>query len=213
LGQAMEFVLVLLLLLLVNFSKGHAQNINQVLDTVQAFYENTKSIRAEFEQETIHPGGQRETRTGRVWIKKPDLFRWEYLTPEKFIVISDGTNLYVYYPDEKRVFVYPTGRAISSQLALGFMSGRGDIRKDLKVESYISLTETLWELNFLPLSSDSHVERLTLIVDLSTGEVKRFAVWHKTGEKVLVKFRKLEYNLDLPEKIFKFVPPKDAKIN
>jgi len=209
----MVFVLVLLSLLLVNPYKGYPQSINQVLDTIQAFYENTKNIRAEFEQETIHPNGQKEVRTGRVWIKKPGLFRWEYLTPEKFIVISDGTNLYVYYPEEKRVFVYPTGKAISSQLALGFMSGRGDIRKDLRIESYKSLSENLWELNFLPLSQENQVERLTLFVDLSTGEVKRFVVWHKTGEKVLVNFRKLEYNVNMPEKIFNFTPPKDAKIN
>ncbi len=207
------FALVLLSLLIVNPFKGYPQSINQVLDNIQAFYESTQSIRAEFVQETIHPNGQKEVRTGRVWIKKPGLFRWEYLTPEKFIVISDGTNLYVYYPEEKRVFVYPTGKAISSQLALGFMSGRGDIRKDLRIESYNSLSDNLWELNFLPPSQENQVEKITLFVDLSTGEVKRFIVWHKTGEKVLVNFRKLEYNVNMSDKIFKFTPPKDAKVN
>ncbi len=208
----MGFALALFFLL-ANPWFSFAQSINQVLDLVQNFYENISTIRGEFVQETLFPNQKKEFQEGRFWIKKPGLFRWEYLHPEKFLIISDGTKLYVYYPEEKRAYVYPTGKVISSQLALGFMSGRGDIRKDLKVESYQVLSGGLWEISFLPLAQENQIEKINLIVDLATGEVKRFSIWHQSGEKLIITFKKVEYNQNTPDKIFRFNPPKDVKIN
>ncbi len=212
-GQVMVFVLVLLLLLAGPFNRLCAQNIEEVLDRIQNFYERTETIRASFVQETIFPSGKREIRKGRVWMKKPGLFRWEYLEPEKFIIISDGRNIYVYYPEENQAFVYPSGKAVSSQLALGFMSGRGDIRKDLKLESFKALEKNLWQLNFLSPASESQIEKISLLVELSKGEVKEILLLYFSGEKVKIIFTNLEYNAEFSPKIFKFNPPSRVKIN
>ena len=119
----MVFVLVLFWVLANNFSSLNAQNINEVLEKIQYFYENIKNLRADFLQETTFLDGSKEIRTGKVWIKKPGKFRWEYESPEKFLIVSDGVQIFIYYPEEKEVLIYPSGKIISSQLALGFMSG------------------------------------------------------------------------------------------
>lgn len=212
-AQAMVFVLVLSLVLVNPFKGVRGQTIEEVLNRIQNFYEKTESIRGSFVQETEFPSSKKESRKGRVWIKKPGLFRWEYLEPEKFIIISDGRNIYVHYPEENQAFVYPSGKAVSSQLALGFMSGRGDIRKDLKLESFKALEKDLWQLNFLTTHSDSQIERISLLVNLSTGEVKEFLLYYLSGERVKIIFENLEYNAELSSKIFKFNPTKRTKIN
>ena len=121
-----------------------AQSINEVINKIQYFYDHISSLKAVFVQETLFPDGRREIRKGKVWIKKPGKMRWEYSEPERFLIISNGEKLFVYYPEEKQVFIYPSGKAISSHLALGFMSGRGDIKKDLKLESFKILKKNLW---------------------------------------------------------------------
>ncbi|MFN3406613.1 MAG: LolA family protein [Caldimicrobium sp.] len=210
----MVYVLALLLILVNPFKKGvFAQSVEEVISKIQSFYRETESIRGSFTQETIFPYGQREVRRGNFWMKKPGLFRWEYLTPDKFLIISDGRNIYVYYPEEKQVYVYPSGKAISSQLALGFMSGRGDITKDLKLESFKVLSNNLWELSFLPTYKEEQVEKIILHVLYPKGEVKEVLIHYLSGEKVKIIFDKLEYNLELPMRIFQFKPPKNAQIN
>ncbi|MGB9761588.1 MAG: LolA family protein [Caldimicrobium thiodismutans] len=209
----MVFVLALLLGLANPFKELKAQSIQEILDRIQNFYENTKTLRATFLQEDEFPSGKRILRKGKVWMKKPGLFRWEYYEPEKFIIISDGRNIYVYYPEENQAFVYPSGKAVSSQLALGFMSGRGDIRKDLKLESFKVLENNLWQLNFLTSSGDSQIEKITLQVNLSTGEVKEITLYYLSGEKVKIVFNHLEYNSEFSPKIFQFNPPRRVKIN
>ncbi len=209
----MVFVLALLLVLASPFKGLKAQSVEEVLEKIQHFYSQTQTLRGSFSQETIFPNGNKENRSGKIWMKKPGLFRWEYNTPEKFIIISDSRNIYVYYPEENQAFVYPSGKALSSQLALGFMSGRGNLRKDLKLESFKVLDEGLWQLNFLPAYQDSQVEKISLRVNLANGEVQELLLHYFSGERVRITFKSLEYNLDIPDRVFKFTPPKNVKIN
>jgi len=200
------------LALVSNFSSLNAQNIDEVLEKIQFFYENIKSIRANFIQETIFLDGSKEIRTGKVLIKKPGKFRWEYEKPERFLIISDGVKIFIYYPEEKEVLIYPSGKILSSQLVLGFMHGKGNIKKDLKLESFEILSKNMWKISFLPLIKDPHIEKIVLIVNLNTGEVKEFYLINAVGEKIRIIFKNLEYNLELENKLFTFIPPQNSKI-
>lgn len=208
----MVFVLVPLLVLASNFNTLKAQSVDEVLEKIQYFYDNIKSIKADFIQETIFLNGSKEIRTGKVLIKKPGKFRWEYQSPEKFLIISDGVRVFIYYPEEKEVLIYPSGKVISSQLALGFMNGRGSIKKDLKLESFEILNKKEWKISFLPLTKDPYIEKIVLTVNLDTGEIKEFYFINTAGEKMRIVFNKLEYNLSLGNNLFTFVPPRDSKI-
>ncbi len=208
----MVFVLVLFWVLANNFSSLNAQNINEVLEKIQYFYENIKNLRADFLQETTFLDGSKEIRTGKVWIKKPGKFRWEYESPEKFLIVSDGVQIFIYYPEEKEVLIYPSGKIISSQLALGFMSGRGNIKKDLKLESFEILNKKEWKISFIPISKDTYIEKIILMVNLDTGEVKELYFINTVGEKIRIVFKNLRYNLDLGNNLFTFIPPKNSKL-
>ncbi|MDF2953153.1 MAG: Outer membrane lipoprotein-sorting protein [Thermodesulfobacterium sp.] len=208
----MVFVLVLFWVLANNFSSLNAQNISEVLEKIQYFYENIKNLRADFLQETTFLDGSKEIRTGKVWIKKPGKFRWEYESPEKFLIVSDGVQIFIYYPEEKEVLIYPSGKIISSQLALGFMSGRGNIKKDLKLESFEILNKKEWKISFIPISKDTYIEKIILMVNLDTGEVKELYFINTVGEKIRIVFKNLKYNLDLGNNLFTFIPPKNSKL-
>ncbi len=208
----MVFVLVLLLALVNPFKILFAQNLETILDKIQYFYKNIQTIQADFFQETTFSDKSKEIRSGKLWIKNPGNFRWEYQTPEKFLIISDGKKFFVYYPEEKEVLIYPSRKLISSQLALEFMNGRGDIKKDLKLETYKILDKKTWEISFLPLTQDNYVEKLVLIVNIETGEVKEFHFINTLGEKTRILFKNLKYNIKLDNKLFTFIPPKDLKI-
>ncbi|MBO8143526.1 MAG: outer membrane lipoprotein carrier protein LolA [Thermodesulfobacterium sp.] len=210
--RVMVFVLVLFWVLANNFSSLNAQNINEVLEKIQYFYENIKNLRADFLQETTFLDGSKEIRTGKVWIKKPGKFRWEYESPEKFLIVSDGVQIFIYYPEEKEVLIYPSGKIISSQLALGFMSGRGNIKKDLKLESFEILNKKEWKISFIPISKDTYIEKIILMVNLDTGEVKELYFINTVGEKIRIVFKNLRYNLDLGNNLFTFIPPKNSKL-
>ena len=209
--QVMEFVLALLLI--VNpFNSAKAATINEVLSKIQAFYQKIHTLKATFTQKTYFFNGKVKVYKGVVWIKKPFKFRWEYTKPERFVIVSDGKKIIVYYPEEKQAFVYSATRAISSQVALAFVTGKGNIKKELKLSSFKVLAPGIWKLTFYPSHPDPQVEKISLVVNLKTGEVKRFCVVNTAGQKVVVIFKKVYYNLPVSSKLFLLRLPKDVEL-
>jgi len=207
--QVTAFVLALLFLLA---SYSNATTIKQALKKVETFYEKISTLKAEFVQKTVFPNGKVKTYYGKVWIKKPGKFLWEYEKPDHFLIISSGEKVYIYYPEEKEAFVYSAGRMFSSHITIGFLTGKGSIQKDLKLVSFKVLKNHYWKLCFVPAKSDPQVEKIILVVNLKNGEVKKFCVINTTGERVEVFFKKIIYNLKLSDKIFVFVPKKGVEL-
>jgi len=203
------FVLVLLFLLV---SYSNATTVKQALKKVENFYKNIHTLKAKFVQKTIFPNGKVKTYYGKVWIKKPGKFLWEYEKPDHFLIISSGAKVYVYYPEEKEAFVYSAGRMFSSQVVVGFLTGKGSIQQDLKLTSFKVLKGGIWKFSFVPAKPDPQVEKIVLIVNLKTGEVKKFCVVNTTGEKVEVIFKKITYNCEIPDQAFVFVPKKGVEL-
>ncbi len=208
----MVFVLALLLGL-VNPFNTYAKTIDQVLNRIEYFYKHIHTIQADFLQETFFLYSQKkEIQKGIFWIKKPDKFRWEYKSPEKFVIISDGKNVYIYYPEEEEAFVYTSKQLLSSHIAIGFMSGKGNIKKDLKLQSFKVLKHNFWKITFLPAYKDQRVKEISLIVNPDTGEVKEFGFINYTGERIKISFKNIKYNIKLNNNLFTLKLPKDVEI-
>ncbi len=209
----MVCVLVLFWVLVGNFKILFAQDIYEVVDKIQNFYKKINTIEAKFVQETIFTTGRKEIRMGKLWIKKPGKFRWEYQSPEKFLIISNGVKVFIYYPEEKEVLVYPSKKMISSQLALGFMNGRGNIKKNFKLESFKVINKNQWKISFLPALQDNYIEKITLTVNPETGEIKDFYFVNTVGEKIKISFIDFKYNIKLKKSLFSFIPPKNSEVS
>ncbi|NPA39637.1 MAG: outer membrane lipoprotein carrier protein LolA [Thermodesulfobacteria bacterium] len=209
--QVMGFVLALLLIL-GNPFKTYASKISQILNQIQRFYESINSLEADFIQKTYFFNGKVKVYEGKLWLKKPGKFRWEYLKPERFLIVSSGKFIYIYYPEEKQAFVYKTTRAISSQMVIGFMNGKGNIKKDLKLDSFKVIKRHWWMISFVPAHPDPQIEKIILIADLKTGEVKRFFVINSAGQKVEVTFKNVKYNVKIRDSLFTIHLPKDAEL-
>lgn len=209
--QVMGFVLVLLSVLVNPFSLK-AQTIDEVIDHIQDFYQKIQTIQADFIQETYFPQGPKEISSGKLWIKKSGKFRWEYHNPQKLFIISAGNTIYFYYPEAKQALAYPSGTTLGSKLALGFMTGRGNIKTDLKVESFQTLADNFWKINFLTVVNDPKVKRISLVVNPESGEVKEFSFVNASGEVIRVILENLKYNQALKDSLFHFSPSKEVKI-
>ena len=211
-ARVMVYVLALLLVALSPLSKSKGLTIREVLDKVQNFYETVHSLKASFVQKVNFPDGRAEVSYGEVWIEKPGKMKWEYKKPETFFIISNGKKIFIYYPEEKQALVFPYQKSISSKLALEFVNGKAKIEKDLKLESFKVINKNYWELNFTPVKADSLIEKISLLVNLKTGEVREISLIQSTGEKISLLFKEVIYNPEVPYGFFNFRPPQDVEI-
>ena len=73
------------------------QTLSSRLDKVNAFSAN-------FSQQVIGPDGKMLMQgQGDVEIQRPDLFRWNTISPDANVLVSDGTTLWYYNPFVEQV--------------------------------------------------------------------------------------------------------------
>ncbi len=208
----MGYVLVLFWCLL-SVRPTLALDAREVAARIQSFYEKTQSFAGEFEQE-VHwrRGAEVRLSKGKVYFKKPGLMRWEYIWPEKLLIVVDRLNVYVYSPQDKQVMIFPTGKALSPKVTLGFMTGKGNLLKDFRFLSCEKRPSGEVVLTVVPKVESPQVAKLALVAEPETGAIKEIWFWDQLGNLTKIRFFKVKRNLQLDPSLFRFTPPKGVEI-
>src|SRR5205085_2287862 len=88
---------------------GFTQSFNvsvaaEIARSVQRYYERIKDFSATFAQTSTYPTFGNVTKaSGKVFLKKPDLLRWQY--DDGRLIVLDGKKLWNWNPEDKEVQV------------------------------------------------------------------------------------------------------------
>ncbi|MGB9712325.1 MAG: LolA family protein [Dissulfurimicrobium sp.] len=181
---------------------------------LQRRYEKTNDIKADFVQET-KPASVNEsiTATGTVYFKRPYLMRWEYKQPEPQLIVTSGSEVYVYEPEAKQVTVLAREQFLSSEVSRAFFFGKGDINKYFLVgPGGQNGLDPNWSLKLIPLDDAGQVQTIWVGLDPKTHLIKEMWLEDQTGGKIHLMFKNIEVNTAIKDSLFKFVPPKGIDI-
>ena len=215
----------------VSFVGGAAAQDGETLDAaaivtlVQTFYDQTKTLQAEFQQTRYTRLYDRYDRAnGKVVFKKPGKMRWDYAQPNGQVFVSNGKQLLIYQPPEegeKRGQLIE--RAVDEdQLpsAFSFLTGSGNLEKDFEVrllEHDNEKFEDGYVLQLIPRRPTPNYEQLVFYVRTLThggkraGVVQRVLIIDSAGNRNRFDFSKLKFNRDVPDKRFSYRPPKGTE--
>src|SRR5215475_11013762 len=108
--------LSLLLLSLVATAVGQAEplapsDVKALLDQIRAKRASAPQVEADFQEEkTVQLMNQPIRSAGKVWFQNPNKFRREVQGNSPSITISDGTQLWIYYPKFQSAEHYSLGK-------------------------------------------------------------------------------------------------------
>lgn len=194
---------------------GEAQELRAVVDGVQARYQETHFFQARFRQTSLLVTlGEKQESRGRVFIRKPGMMRWEYDTPERQLLVSDGLNFWVYTPKQKQVIVSRFGEAFRSKTPLAFLAGNGNIRDEFEVrwrgappkaEDGFSKP---YRLSLIPKGPHPSLKELVLEVRKEDYLIVGSSLIDQFGNVTDIRFEKIRVDEALPQKLFTFrIPP------
>src|SRR6185312_1386722 len=66
-----------------------AQAAGDAVSTLQRYLDSLSSFEATFHQEVTDSRGKATQASGRLYLQKPGRFRWDYLKPDKQVIVSD----------------------------------------------------------------------------------------------------------------------------
>ena len=153
---------------------------------VQAFYNDTKSYSAAFRQTYTNKAfGQKTTKDGKVYIKKPGKMRWGYKGARgpRSSFIADGNTAWMVEYDNKQYAQQSLENSVLP-VAITFLSGKGDLTRDFvpTIDTsghYGSKKDLVLELT--PRTPSAQYKRLFLVVDPGNYRVKESAVIEGNG--------------------------------
>ena len=187
-----------------------AKDLKQALDRLQRHYRDTNSFTAKFNEEIATVGAPKKQRQGVVSFRKPGRMRWEFETPEKQTIVSDGETLYSYDPDLNQVVETPLKQALKSSSATSFLLGIGNINRDFKA-AFANPPAPNGLVNLI-LDAKKGGYKIEVGLDPKTYNLTTLTLTDQLGDVTRIDFTDIRDNVELPDSTFAFNAPAGADI-
>ncbi len=194
---------------------GKSAEAEAIAKRVQAFYDSTKTFKADFKQEyTIKVQNVKKASSGKVVFEKPGKMSWTYDAPNGNRVASDGKTIKVYEKENEQMFETPVKNS-QYPAALAFLMGTGNLTKDFSfrlLDAAQMKFEGGYVLEGTPKEATPAYQKIILYVDAATNQVRRVLILDAQGNKNRFEFNSPVANQAVAKTEFEFTPPAGTKI-
>ncbi len=188
----------------------HAASLSE---TIQASYKNIQSLQADCTQILTNAASRQvETRSGRIFFKKPGLVRWQSQSgnDEELLIVGSKT-VWDYFPAEKIVYVSDVKQAFSSKSMLHFLTGEAILAEEFFLEQQ-GTEQGLLKVKLTPKEPEPDLVLAWLWWNEETSLVERLLLIDFFGNGNELRLQKIELDQDIPHEAFEFIPPADVSV-
>ena len=196
-----------------------ASNVDDVVGRVDDRYAKTQDLQGEFTQETIIEGFETGFKsTGRFYLKKPGLLRWDYLEPSKEHIYVDGDEVMMYVPEHQQVVKGTLTQIAASKGPLALLLGVGKLSKQFTVlesPEVSSDSQQIPDLTLIPKPDGDTVPTIKkILLQLFTDSylIKAITIFETSGNVSRVHFDHIQVNQGLSPNLLKFTLPPDVVV-
>jgi outer membrane lipoprotein carrier protein len=188
-------------------AKGKKSNLPPILLQVQTAYAKAGTLFAEFTQTKESVGmGTTTTSSGRIAIKRPNKIRWETLSPDPNLLVSDGVKAWYYTPpfdsSEHGQVTETLASRVRTRLANAILSGDFS-GSDLKIKTI--------KPNFFSIvpkaGTAANVKEAKVAVDPSQKTITDITIIYDDGNHTEIKLTNIKLGAKLGDDVFVFQAP------
>jgi outer membrane lipoprotein carrier protein len=196
------------------------KEVREVMKRLQARYEKTKDLQADFTQKTIIEGFERPmTSSGKVYIKKPGRLRWNYLEPSTEDIYVDREDVKVYVPEHKQVLVGKLTHMAASRAPLELLQGAAKLDASFDAEPTSGKARGVGGIRLVTLipktrEGDMHgtVQKIVVEVFPKTYFIRSLSLHEMSGNVSNFEFSSLQSNIGLDDDLFVPKFPPDVEV-
>jgi outer membrane lipoprotein carrier protein len=182
-------------------------------DTVSAelinLLNNVRTMQGEFIQTISNNKGKAISQTnGLMALQRPGKFRWDTKQPNKQLIVTNGTKVWIYDPDLDQVTIRFLTKEAGETPALLLSNTNSTLEKDFSVEVLNIKSPLRWFL-LKPKDRGSMFEAIKLGFD--NQQIKQMQLQDHLGHVTHIQFSHVVINKVLASSLFTFTPP--AKVD
>jgi len=195
------------------------QRTSEIISRLQKKYEETRKLKANFDQENyLHSLGRITHSKGYLILEKPGRIRADYTEPEKQLIVSNGKRLWIYTPRLNQVIVSDLEGREAAPLPLLFLAGKGKLTREFHVKlldvGVPPRKKGAWKagqahrLLLKPLRSVAKFQNLWIEANPINFQISGIEYSDELGNKTRIRFSKINENFVASPEHFEFdIPP------
>jgi len=205
-------VLCCLLLFAFLATPAGADELQQVLDGIQAKYGKAKDLTLDFEQIAVtqQMGGREKRSGGVIYFARPGKMRWDYQTPRVKQIVSDGKTLVVYYEEEAKAYVSKPSGEFDAALPMAILAGEIDLKTQYTAE-LLEADKPYARLKLTP-KKPLGFEFLVMWINQDSYLVEKVQTTDAYGNVTTILLKNPRFDTKIPEGRFTFAPPPGVEI-
>ncbi|HOB51260.1 MAG TPA: outer membrane lipoprotein carrier protein LolA [Acidobacteriota bacterium] len=183
-------------------------------DTFDRFLERFhgfRTLEARFSQSVQTPLGI-EQASGRIWIRRPHLMRWDYQDPEPKIFLLRKNEYRMYIPAERQLVIQKLDGLDAEESPLVFILG-GRRRLDEFFDHdppAVDGARTAYVLR--ARAKDPVFARALLVLSGDPPFIEELTLYESSGSTHTYRFSEVRLDVPVPAGRFEFTPPADTEV-
>lgn len=216
--MGLKITVFLAIMAVVGIPNAHSEeDLDSVIDQIQSVYENTTSFDAKFTQlAEVKSLGRKQKAEGMAYIKKPGKMRWNYLSPEKQFIISNGSKIWFYFPEDNQLMEEEVKDFFQSKSPLLFLTGKAKLRELFTIQFHRQpKKDTLYTdhlLEMTPRKQEATYRKIILKVRKKDYQIVGVTVEDLLGNTTQIQFQDVNINSEIDNSLFEFDPPKGVEL-
>jgi len=179
-------------------------------EAIERFSEGLRSLDGRFVQQVFDPQGRPGERSeGRIALKTPRQFRWEYQQPYQQLIIADGDHVWLYDPDLEQVTVRVQSHEEQGS-PLAALIDPGELDRQFIVSEGGQQDGLTWIDLASRKPEDAAVSSARLA--FKADGLAKMVFEDQLGQRTEVRFERWARNAALPATLFRFTPPEGVDV-
>ena len=165
-----------------------------------------------FQRSTIKALDISDVAQGRGYFKSPDKMRWEYETPEKQTILSDGVTLWIYQPEDRQVMTGDSASFFGGGKGGGFLMFIQSMKERFNVSLETRPSNDFYSLKLTPVKQEPEIESIRLLISKKTYELFEISTRMVYGDETVITMKNIKFGETFDDSMFNFVVPEGLDV-
>ena len=195
---------------LIGQCQNSTKDSEKLLRTIENRYNRVQSLKLNFSETYAGFHRPAQTESGVLYLRKPGRMRWEYAAPEGKVFLSDGKDVFLYTPGDRRAEKSRLKQSEDMRAPLAFLLGKLDFSKEFKSFQMRAENDDIW-IAAIPKSESLAYTGVEFLAS-PEGLIMRVRVTGQDQSKLDFTFTGEQQNVPVSAALFTFHPPPGVQV-